>query len=55
MRKTYPLQYPGVLAVWGAMQYAREHGYAHFEFIEAGFLSRNTVFVTLFCVSAESR
>ena len=36
MRKTYPLQFPGVLAVWGAMQYAREHGYAHFEFIEAG-------------------
>lgn len=36
MRKTYPLQYPGVLAVWGAMQYAREHGYAHFEFIDAG-------------------
>ena len=25
-----------MLAVWGAMQYAREHGYAHFEFIEAG-------------------
>ena len=36
MRKTYPLHFPGVLAVWGAMQYAREHGYAHFEFIEAG-------------------
>lgn len=36
MRKTYPLQYPGVLAVWGVMQYAREHGYAHFEFIDAG-------------------
>ena len=36
MRKTYPLQYPGVLAVWGAMQYACEHGYAHFEFIDAG-------------------
>ena len=36
MRKTYPLQFPGVLAVWGAMQYAREHGYAHFEFIDAG-------------------
>ena len=36
MRKTYPLQFPGVLAVWGAMLYAREHGYAHFEFIEAG-------------------
>ena len=36
MRKSYPLLYPGVLAVWEAMTYAREHGYSHFEFIEAG-------------------
>lgn len=36
MRKSYPLLYPGVLAVWEAMIYAREHGYSHFEFIEAG-------------------
>jgi CelD/BcsL family acetyltransferase involved in cellulose biosynthesis len=36
MRKSYPLLYPGVLAVWKAMIYAREHGYEHFEFIEAG-------------------
>lgn len=36
MRKSYPLYYPGVLAVWGAMTYARDHGYQHFEFIEAG-------------------
>ena len=36
MRKSYPLLYPGVLAVWGAMTYAREHGCNHFEFIEAG-------------------
>lgn len=36
MRKSYPLQYPGVLAVWGAMVYARDRGYSHFEFIDAG-------------------
>ena len=36
MRKSYPLLYPGVLAVWEAMTYAREHGYSHFEFIDAG-------------------
>ena len=36
MRKTYPLQYPGVLAVWGAIRYARLHGCDHFEFIDAG-------------------
>ena len=36
LRKSYPLQYPGVLAVWNAMTYAHDHGYDHFEFIEAG-------------------
>lgn len=36
MRKSYPLQYPGVLAVWGAILYARSHGCDHFEFIDAG-------------------
>ena len=36
MRKTYPLLYPGVLAVWNAMTYSRQQGYRHFEFIEAG-------------------
>lgn len=36
MRKSFPLQYPGVLAVWGAMSYARDGGYTHFEFIDAG-------------------
>lgn len=36
MRKSYPLQYPGVLAVWNAMAYALAHGYDHFEFIDAG-------------------
>lgn len=36
MRKSYPLLYPGILAVWKAMTYSRQHGYRHFEFIEAG-------------------
>ena len=36
MRKSYAWLYPGVLAVWNAMLYAREQGYAHFEFIDAG-------------------
>ena len=36
MRKSYPLLYPGILAVWNAMVYARKEGFRHFEFIEAG-------------------
>ncbi len=36
MRKSYPTLYPGVLAIWNAMTYAKEKKYAHFEFIEAG-------------------
>ena len=36
MRKSYPVLYPGVIAVWTAMEYSRKHGYRHFEFIDAG-------------------
>ena len=36
LRKRYPLLFPNVLAVWNAMVYAREHGYRHFEFMNAG-------------------
>lgn len=36
MRKSYPILYPGVIAVWTAMEYSRNHGYRHFEFIDAG-------------------
>lgn len=36
LRKRYPLLYPNVLAVWNAMVYAREKGYRHFEFMNAG-------------------
>ena len=31
-----PFLYPGVLAVWAALTYAREEGYEHFEFMDAG-------------------
>lgn len=36
MRKTYKLQYPGVLAVWAAIRYANEKKYPHFEFMDVG-------------------
>lgn len=36
MRKTYAFLYPGVLAVWAALTYAREEGYEHFEFMDVG-------------------
>lgn len=36
LRKSYPLNYPGVLCIWGAMTDARQHGFEHFEFIDAG-------------------
>ena len=36
MRKTYALQYPGVLSVWKAMEYAYQQGYKHLEFMDVG-------------------
>lgn len=36
LRKSYALQYPGILAVWRAMTDAKEHGYDHFEFMDVG-------------------
>lgn len=36
MRKSYSLQYPGILAVWKAMTDAKERGYQHFEFMDVG-------------------
>jgi hypothetical protein len=36
MRKTYALQYPGVLAVWKALKDAQNNGYRHFEFMDVG-------------------
>lgn len=36
MRKTYALQYPGILAVWYALADAKLHGYRHLEFMDVG-------------------
>lgn len=36
MRKTYALQYPGILAVWYALHDAKERGYRHLEFMDVG-------------------
>ena len=36
MRKSYALQYPGVLAVWAALKDAYESGYKHLEFVDVG-------------------
>ena len=36
MRKTYALQYPGILAVWYALFDAKQRGYHHLEFMDVG-------------------
>lgn len=36
MRKTYALQYPGILAVWKALDDAQQRGYRHLEFMDVG-------------------
>lgn len=36
LRKTYAMQYPGILAVWGAMDDAKQRGFRHFEFVDVG-------------------
>jgi hypothetical protein len=36
MRNAYRLQYPGVLAVWGALQDAAQAGFRHLEFMDVG-------------------
>ena len=36
MRKTYALQYPGILAVWQALHDAKERSYRHLEFMDVG-------------------
>lgn len=35
LRKSYPLLYPGIMAIWAAITDAHTNGYAHFEFLEA--------------------
>ena len=36
IRKTYALQYPGILAVWKALDDAKQRGYRHLEFMDVG-------------------
>lgn len=36
MRKTYALQYPGILAVWKALEDAKQRGFQHLEFMDVG-------------------
>lgn len=40
LRKSYPLQYPGIMAIWAAISDAYKNGYHHFEFLEVRGLSR---------------
>ena len=40
LRKSHPLLYPGIIAIWAAICNAYENGYAHFEFLEARALPR---------------
>lgn len=35
LRKSYPMQFPGIMAIWAAITDAYSNGYAHFEFLEA--------------------
>ena len=34
LRKSHPMQYPGIMAIWAALTDAHKQGYAHFEFLE---------------------
>ena len=36
LKKSYPLQYPGIMAVWGALTYSYKNGYKHMEFMDVG-------------------
>lgn len=36
MRKSYTLQYPGILAVWQALTYSKQRGCQHLEFMDVG-------------------
>lgn len=35
LRKSHPLLYPGIVAVWAAIKHAHKSGYAHIEFLES--------------------
>lgn len=51
LRKSYPLQHPGIMAVWQALCYAHERGYSHFEFFDAGLPYRRGVGFLRFIIS----
>lgn len=40
LRKSYPFQYPGIMAIWAAISDAHKQGYAHFEFLEVRGVSK---------------
>lgn len=40
LRKRYPMQYPGIMAIWAALSNAHQAGFAHFEFLEVRALHR---------------
>ena len=40
LRKSYPMQYPGIMAIWAALSDAHKQGFAHFEFLEVRAISR---------------
>ena len=40
LRKRFPLQFPGIMAIWAALSDAHSRGFAHFEFLEVRGLSR---------------
>ena len=40
LRKSYPMQYPGIMAIWASLTEAYRRGFTHFEFLEARDLSR---------------
>lgn len=40
LRKSHPLLYPGIMAIWAAITDAHKNNYAHFEFLEARALPR---------------
>ena len=47
LRKSHPMQYPGIMAIWAALSDAHKQGFAHFEFLEVRALSRiNRKFVS---------
>lgn len=42
LRKSHPLLYPGIMAIWVAITDAYKQGYSHFEFCETNLFSRKS-------------